>query len=182
MRQTEQTPADVHPIATSLMKSKLKFVDPMKKTYPIVEAGLKPNFCHVQSKFIVSDHGWNIRHFLTSSFQLPDIFQNQILCLSEHCLFEEQKTPFSEYSSDHDTIVVCSNDNPDFMDCRRGYGGIAIFWKRTMSNFVEKLDIACDRIVSIQLFLPNRDPLFIFSAYLPSSSHSDNDYMEYLFR
>ena len=49
-----------------------------------------------------------------------------------------------------------------------------------MSEFVEKLDIACDRIVGIQLFLPNRDPLFIFSVYLPSSSHSDNDYVEYL--
>ena len=67
--------------------------------------------------------------------------------------------------------------SPDFMDGRREYGGVAIFWKRTMSDFVEKLDIACDRIAGIQLFLPNRDPLFIFSVYLPSSSHSHNDYM-----
>ena len=66
------------------------------------------------------------------------------------------------------------------MDRRRGYGGVAIFWKRTMNDFVEKLDIAYDRIVGIQLFLPNRDPLFISSVYLPPSSHSDNDYMEYL--
>ena len=62
----------------------------------------------------------------------------------------------------------------------RGYGGVAIFWKRTMSDFVDKLDVACDRIVGNQLFLPNRDPLFIFSVYLSSSSHSDNDYMEHL--
>ena len=63
------------------------------------------------------------------------------------------------------------------MDGRRGYGGDAIFWKHTMSDFVEKLDIVCDRIVGIQLFLPNRDPLFMFSVYLPSSSHSDNNCM-----
>ena len=49
-----------------------------------------------------------------------------------------------------------------------------------MSDFVEKLDIACDRTVGIQLFLPNRDPQFIFSVYRPFSSHSDNDYMEHL--
>ena len=125
--------------------------------------------------------GWNIRYFFTSSFELSDIFQNSdIICLSEHCLFEEQKTLLLEYSSDHDGIVVCSNDNLDFMDGRQGYGGVAILWKRMLSDFVEKLDVGCDRIVGIQLFLPNRDPLFIFSVYLPSSSHSDNQYMEYL--
>ena len=97
--------------------------------------------------------------------------------LSEHCMFEEQKTLPLEYSSDHDGTVVCSNDNLDFMDGRRGYGGVAILWKRMLSDFVEKLDVGCDRIVGIQLFLPNRDPQFIFSVYLPSSSHSDNEYM-----
>ena len=66
------------------------------------------------------------------------------------------------------------------MDGRQGYGGVAILWKPMLSDFVEELDIGCDRIVGIQLFLPNRDPLFIFSIYLPSSSHSDNEYMEYL--
>ena len=71
--------------------------------------------------------------------------------------------------------TVCANDNPDFMD-----GGVAILWKRMLSDFVEELDIACDRIVGIQLFLPNRDPRFIFSVYLPAGSHSDNEYMEYL--
>ena len=77
-------------------------------------------------------------------------------------------------------MVVCSIDNPDFMDGRRGYSGVAICWKRRMSGFVEKIDIACDRIVGIRLFLPNGNPLLIFSVYLPSSSHSDYDYMEYL--
>ena len=111
-----------------------------------------------------------------------------MICLSEHCLFEEQKTLLLEYSSNHDGIVasnhdgivVCSNDNLDFMDGRRGYGGVAILWKCMLSDFVEKLDVGCDRIVGIQLFLPNRDALFIFSVYLPSSSHSDNEYLEYL--
>ena len=59
--------------------------------------------------------GWNIRYFLTSSFQLSDIFQNSdIICLSEHYLFGEQKILLSEYSSGHDGIVVCSNDKSRF--------------------------------------------------------------------
>ena len=49
-----------------------------------------------------------------------------------------------------------------------------------LSDFVEKLDVGCDRIAGIQLFLPNRNPLLINSVYLPSGSHSDNEYMEYL--
>ena len=74
--------------------------------------------------------GWNIRYFFTSIFELCDIFQNSdIICLSEHCLFEEQKTLLLEYSSDHHGIVVCSNDNLDFMDGRPGYGGVVIFLK-----------------------------------------------------
>ena len=72
--------------------------------------------------------GWTIRYFLTSSFQLSDIFQNSdIIRLSKHCLFEEQKTLLLEYLSDHDDIVICSNDNPDFMDGRRGMVGLQIF-------------------------------------------------------
>ena len=60
-----------------------------------------------------------------------------------------------------------------------GNGGVAICWKSTMSDFVEKLDIACDRIVGIQLFYQTAIHCLFFSVYLPSSSHSDNDYMEY---
>ena len=97
----------------------------------------------IRRSFVITR--WNIRYFFTSSFELSDILQNSdIICLSEHCLFEEQKTLLSEYSPDHDGIVVCSNDNPDFMDGRRGYSGVAILWKRMLSDFVEELDIACD--------------------------------------
>ena len=84
---------------------------------------------------------WNIRYFLTSGFQLSDIFQNSdIMCLSEHCLSEEQKRLLSEYSSDHDGIVVCSNDNPGFTDGRRGMVGLQFFrsawWVILLKNLI----------------------------------------------
>ena len=54
------------------------------------------------------------------------------------------------------------------MDGKRGHGGVAIFWKSSINDFVSPLDITSDRIVGIQFALPDQDPLFVFSVYFLS--------------
>ena len=89
--------------------------------------------------------------------------------LSEHCLFDEQRNLLESWSDSYKGKVICSEDNPDFITGKRGHGGVAIFWKQTLDDFVSPLEIDSDRIVGIQTEAPKQDPLFILYVYLPSS-------------
>ena len=103
-----------------------------------------------------------------------------IFCLSEHDLFDEQKHLLETFSDKFVRKVVCSDDNPDFMDGKREHGGVATFWKSSINDFVSPLDITSDRIVGIQFAPPCQVPLFIFSVYFPSSNCSLTEFLECL--
>ena len=64
-----------------------------------------------------------------------------IFCLSEHGLFDEQKHLLETFSDQFVGKIVCSDDNPDFIDGKRGHEGVAIFWKSSINDFVPPLDI-----------------------------------------
>ena len=83
-------------------------------------------------------------------------------------------------SDQYKSKVVCSEDNPNFIAGRRGHGGVAIFWKQTLDDFVSPLDIVSDLIVGFQINAPNQDPLFILSVYFPSSNHQFTEFCECL--
>ena len=111
---------------------------------------------------------WNIRYFYTACNQLKNLIRKfDVFSLSEHGLFDEQKNLLESLPDEYKSKVVCSEDNPNFIAGRRGHGGVAIFWKQTLDDFVSPLDIVSDRIVGIQINAPNQDPLFILSIYFP---------------
>ena len=113
-----------------------------------------------------------MRYFYTACNQLKNLIRKfDVFSLSEHGLFDEQKNLLESLSDECKSKVVCSEDNPNFIAGRRGHGGVAIFWKQTLDDFVSPLDIVSDRIVGIQINAPNQDPLFILSVYFPSSNH-----------
>ena len=90
-----------------------------------------------------------------------------------------------EASTDHKykCIAVSASDNPPILSGKQAHGGVALFWKQTLNDFVTPLDlknIDSDRIVGIRCDLNNSVPLFILSVYLPSSDHNIDDYDEYL--
>ena len=61
------------------------------------------------------------------------------------------------------------------------HGGVAIFWDMSYNDYVEPLSgIDCDRIVGIKCNFPNLLSFFVLAVYLPSSSHDDEDFSEYL--
>ena len=91
--------------------------------------------------------------------------------LSEHCLFDQQRNLLESLSDSYKGKVICSDENPGFITGKRGHGGVAIFWKQTLDDFVSPLETDSDRIVGIQIEALDQDPLFILSVYLPSSNH-----------
>ena len=76
---------------------------------------------------------------------LINYFDN--FAISEHCLYEEQ-LGILEYSTDYKCTAISSQDNPPILSGQQAYGGVALFWKNTINDFVTPLaHIDSDRIV-----------------------------------
>ena len=54
----------------------------------------------------------------------------------------------------------------------RGYGGVAIFWKKNIDHVVNDLDIGNERIKCIELNLEK--PILIVNVYMPCNGDKDN--------
>ena len=79
------------------------------------------------------------------------------------------------------SIAVSADDNPHILSGNIAHGGVALLWKRTIDDFVTPLEnIESDRIVGILCDFDNCDPLFILSAYLPSSNRTIDEFKECL--
>ena len=80
--------------------------------------------------------------------------------------------------------AVSAFDNPAILSGKPAHGGVALFWKNSINDFVTPLEeIDSDRIVGIRCEFGNNDPLFILGVYLPSSSHQMdvfNECLDYL--
>ena len=78
-------------------------------------------------------------------------------------------------------IAVNASDNPPTFSGKQAHGGVALFWKQTLNDFVTPLENTdSDRIVIIHCDFYNSVPLFNLSVYLPSSNHNIDEYDEYL--
>ena len=128
---------------------------------------------------------WNLEYFRTAQIyfnNLLDCFDFFAISNSEHCPFKEQ-LGLLEASTDHKykCIAVSASDNPPILLGNKAHGGVALFWKQTLNDFVTPLEnIDSDRIVGISCDFNNSVPLFILSVYLPSSNHNIDEYDEYL--
>ena len=101
-----------------------------------------------------------------------------IFAISEHSLFEEQLDMFDRYIDlSYKWTAVSSKDNPPILSDKPAHGGVALFWKISIDDFVTPLDnIDSDRIVGIRCDFPDSDPLFILSVYLPASNHPIDEF------
>ena len=101
------------------------------------------------------------------------IISFDIFTVSEHCLYEEQLGILDSATNyTFKCTAVSAFDNPAILSGKPAYGGVALFWKNSINDFVTPLEeIDSDRIVGIRCDFGNNDPLFILGVYLPSSSH-----------
>ena len=104
-----------------------------------------------------------------------------ILAISEHCLFDEQ-LDLMKSSTDHtyNCITVCAFDNPPLLSGQNVHGGVALFWKHTLDDYITpSTNIQSDCIVGIKCVFDDSNPPYILSVYLPTSNHIDNEILEY---
>ena len=81
-------------------------------------------------------------------------------------------------------IAVSASDNPPLLSGQNAHGGVALFWKHAFDDYITPLtntNIQSDRIVGIKCVFDCSNPLYILSVYLPTSSHNDNEFLEYFY-
>ena len=124
-----------------------------------------------------------MQYFKTVQLYFKSIINSfDILALSEHCLFEEQHSLLKTATDGaYNYHAASSCDNPCIASGQRAHGGVALLWRYSIDDFVSPIEnIDSDRIVGIKYELNGIKPLFILSVYLPSSSHTTEEYRECL--
>jgi exonuclease III len=56
----------------------------------------------------------------------------------------------------------------------RPFGGVAILWKKELSNFIKTVDTDCDRYVAIQFCINNLCKFVMHCVYFPCNSNSQD--------
>ena len=94
--------------------------------------------------------------------------------VQEHWLFKCQLHLLSEISQEYNV----SRKSVDFFDpitpaqIPRGFGGVAIYWKKTLDHLITDIEIGNERIKCIKFETDH--PLFIVCVYLPCIGEKDN--------
>ena len=77
-----------------------------------------------------------------------------MLCIQEHWLFNAEKKIIAEITENSGYIAksVDDNDDPDFnVSMKRGYGGVAIIWKKVINENIKELIDGGNRIQAIHI-------------------------------
>ncbi|CAH1795212.1 unnamed protein product, partial [Owenia fusiformis] len=127
---------------------------------------------------------WNCRGFNVSTLYIKHLLSHcDILALSEHKLYPCNRFKLDSVHSDFRCYSTSSKNLNDF-NCGKiwGNGGVAIFWRDSLSNYVIPVkDMSTDRIVCLKVSIVQTAPIYIFSVYLPQQNCEIDMYDDVLF-
>lgn len=94
-----------------------------------------------------------------------------ILVIQEHWLYPDSLSFLQSFNQDFTGWGRSCNELNLNSLWRRGKGGIAILWRKSLNISIERMEeLGNDRIISIQIKTEDRRNLYIIGAYLPSSN------------
>ena len=97
-----------------------------------------------------------------------------IVAVSEHWLHSNKLGRFEEISGECDFHAVASNfASADNYGTRRGQGGVAILWKKSIGGISRIDNLIHDRICSLRLQTSCKRVINIFSVYFPAQGSSE---------
>ena len=114
---------------------------------------------------------FNCKNVKTRTPAINELFEtHDIILLQEHWLFEFQLHLLGEIGADISYIgkAVDMNNNIQPTQLPRGYGGVAILWKKQDNNIIKQIPDGNERIQCVEFIDNFNKPLFIISAYLPT--------------
>lgn len=118
---------------------------------------------------------FNCKNIRTCSLIFNELAKsNDIVLIQEHWLFKCQLQLLNELCDQ----FIASGKSVDFYDpippiqIPRGYGGVAIFWKKYIDYIVNDLELGNERIKCIEVCLEK--PILIACVYMPCNGEKDS--------
>ena len=102
---------------------------------------------------------------------------SDIFALSEHWLYKDELCFLNSLDSNFDVFATSSSLNSDSTRWKRGQGGVALFWRKTIK--VKKLT-ATDRMIAIKIKCDSGREIVVCSVYLPSTNRSMAEFRQTL--
>ena len=128
------------------------------------------------SNDVISIASWNSRGMLTSIPYLNILMkENDIIAISEHWLHANCLHKLLDISDEFHCISRASkHSSAEQYGVRRGQGGVALFWRKTLGGVSPISEITHDRMCGIRLQTETKRIVNIFSIYLPSQGSIDD--------
>ena len=97
--------------------------------------------------------------------------RTDICCIQEHWLFKSEQYMLQELSTTRMvTAKSIDEEQPELsMIARRGYGGIAVFWKKELDDKIHVLDEGSARIQAIRIETDTM-PICLVNVYMPADN------------
>ena len=98
-----------------------------------------------------------------------------VLAISEHWLHANRLEVLNGICDTHHVVARSSNSSAaEFFGSRRGQGGVAIFWRKSIPGFSKVGEIIHDRVCVIRYQPKQGDVHFFLSVYLPAQGSDDD--------
>ena len=134
------------------------------------------NMCDRQVMNNISIASWNSRCLVTSLPYLHNLFKtNDIITLSEHWLHANKLNTLAEISDDFNVIARASkHSDASTFGYKRGQGGVALLWRKTLGGVSPITSVLHDRICGIRIQGESGRVVNILSIYLPAPGSRDD--------
>ena len=119
---------------------------------------------------------YNCKNIKTSTPAITELLkQNDILLIQEHWLFQFQISQIGNMGNNinFEAKAVDKFNNIQPSQTPRGYGGVAVIWKKDIDHLVKPIPDGNERIQCIELIDKFQKPLLIISVYLPTKGCHD---------
>ena len=161
-----------------------------KKVTPSIPKSSSPQrphpVSHHPSHILIHQHvnilSWNCRGLTSSIPYIQSLLEMpSVLVLSEHWLWPYELSRLNDISDDYDSTSKADSRLSDISHERRGCGGIAILWHKTIGASPVS-DITSDRVCAIRFCDPNdnKSTFSVIGVYLPCSDQGMDCYRDHL--
>ena len=133
----------------------------------------------VHTSTVLNILDFNCKNILTCGPLFTEMEKSiDIYMLKEHWLFDCQLNILQEIHQDYNGTgkSIDSNDPISPYQMPRGYGGVAILWRKDLDSYITPLQVGNERIQCIEL--SGKQNIILISIYLPCKS-SDSHYANF---
>lgn len=111
---------------------------------------------------------------------IMDTYDLDIMCLCEHWLYPDSLSYLSSMHTNYLCDPKADRSLNIYDSIRRGKGGVAILWKKSINSIVSKMYIDDDRISGLCITLSSGARIFLINVYMPSSDYPIEVYRSYV--